>query len=116
MLGYACNILSRPQSGKKKTHVDFFLGMDQSGNLVDGGAVGEARQALKNLGHILEAAGGSYSNVVKCTLLLADIKDFAAINEVYKEFFTPDYPARTAFQAGALPKSAKFEIEAIAVL
>jgi 2-iminobutanoate/2-iminopropanoate deaminase len=89
--------------------------MDQSGNLVEGGAVGEARQALKNLGFVLEAAGCNYNNVVKCTLLLADMKDFPEINEVYKEFFKPDYPARTAFQAGALPKNAKFEIEAIAV-
>jgi 2-iminobutanoate/2-iminopropanoate deaminase len=68
--------------------------MDKSGNLVDGGAVNEARQALTNLGHVLEAAGCSYNHVVKCTLLLADIKDFASVNEVYKEFFKPDYPAR----------------------
>ena len=56
------------------------------------------------------------SHVVKTTVLLADIADFTAMNEVYAEFFTEPYPARAAFQAAALPKGAKVEIEAIAVI
>ncbi|MCR4892130.1 MAG: RidA family protein [Lachnospiraceae bacterium] len=75
----------------------------------------QTRQSLKNVGEILKAAGMDYSNVVKTTVLLADINDFAAMNEVYGEFFTEPYPARAAFQAAAIPKGAKVEIEAVAV-
>lgn len=63
-------------------------------------AVVEARQALTNMKHILEAANCSFNNVVKTTVLLADINDFAAVNEVYTEFFTSNYPARAAYQVG----------------
>jgi len=79
-------------------------------------AVVEARQALTNMKHILEAANCSFNNVVKTTVLLADINDFAAVNEVYTEFFTSNYPARAAYQAAALPRGARVEIEAIAVV
>ena len=75
----------------------------------------EAMQALKNMGEILKAVGCSYSNVVKTTVLLADINDFVAVNNVYKTFFTTNYPARAAYQVAALPKGALVEIEAIAV-
>lgn len=93
------------------------LGMDpQSGNLVEGGVENQASQAIGNLRAVLIAAGCDLKNVVKATVYLADIADFSAMNEVYKSFFTgPDYPARAAFQVAALPKGAKFEIEAIAV-
>jgi len=77
-------------------------------------AADQARQALANLGSILEAAGLGYRNVVKTTVLLADIRDFAAVNEVYAQFFTTDFPARAAYQVAALPLGAKVEIEAIA--
>ncbi len=76
---------------------------------------GQTAQALKNIGEILAAAGMDYSNVVKTTVLLQDIADFAAMNEVYGTFFTEPYPARAAFQAAAIPKGALVEIEAIAV-
>ena len=75
----------------------------------------QSRQALKNLGAILEAAGMGYADVVKTTVLLADIADFAAMNAVYSEFFTGDKPARACFQVAALPKGVKVEVEAVAV-
>ncbi len=75
----------------------------------------QTRQSLTNLRAILEANGLSTADVVKTTVLLADIAEFAAMNAVYAEFFTAPYPARAAYQVAALPKGAKVEIEAIAV-
>jgi 2-iminobutanoate/2-iminopropanoate deaminase len=77
---------------------------------------GQTRQSLENIKAIVEAAGGSMSNIVKTTVLLDDITEFAAMNEVYGEFFTQDYPARAAYEVAALPKAGKVEIEAIAYL
>ena len=92
------------------------LGADPTtGNLVSGGIEDETRQALVNIGSILEAAGLNYSHIVKNTVLLADINDFAALNKIYAEFFTTDPPARSTFQVAALPKGARVEIESIAV-
>ncbi|CAI5690806.1 2-iminobutanoate/2-iminopropanoate deaminase isoform X1 [Oreochromis niloticus] len=93
------------------------LGMDvASGKLVDGGVQAQAKQALVNIGEILKAAGCDYSNVVKTTVLLADINDFNNVNEVYKTFFSSKFPARAAYQVAALPRGGLVEIEAIAVL
>jgi len=93
------------------------LGMNpETGELVSGGVQEECRQALKNMGAILTAAGISYKNVVKVTVLLADINDFAAMNNIYKEFFTENFPARAAYQVAHLPKSGRIEIEAVAVV
>ena len=75
----------------------------------------QSRQALKNVGAILAETGMTYDNVVKTTVLLADIADFAAMNAVYAEFFTGDKPARACFQVAALPMGVKVEIEAVAV-
>lgn len=75
----------------------------------------QTRQSLTNIKNILAAAGTDMSKVVKTTVLLSDIADFAAMNEVYAEFFTEPYPARAAFQVAAIPKGAKVEIEAVAV-
>ena len=76
----------------------------------------QAEQSCKNVGAILEAAGLGYEHVVKTTVLLADIADFAAVNEVYARFFTGAVlPARAAFQVAALPLGAGVEIEAVAV-
>lgn len=75
----------------------------------------QTRQSLTNIKNILEAAGTDMSSVVKTTVLLADIADFAAMNEVYGQFFSEPYPARAAFQVAAVPKGALVEIEAIAV-
>ena len=76
----------------------------------------QTRQSLTNIRSILEAAGADMSKVVKTTVLLKDIADFGAMNEVYAEFFTAPYPARAAFQVAALPKDALVEIECVAVL
>ena len=77
--------------------------------------VAAAHQSLKNIGAILKEAGMTYDNVVKTTVLLADIADFKAVNEVYAEYFTGDKPARACYQAAALPLGVTVEIEAIAV-
>ena len=91
------------------------IGIDPaSGQVVSGGIEAETRQALTNLKHIPEAAGASLENVVKTTVFLRDINDFAAMNAVYAEFFTANYPARSAVQAAALPKGVAVEIEAVA--
>ncbi len=75
----------------------------------------QTRQSLQNLKAILQANGMTMADVVKTTVLLADIGEFAAMNAVYAEFFAAPYPARAAFQVAALPKAARVEIEAIAV-
>lgn len=75
-----------------------------------------ARQSLNNIKAILEESGSSLDKVIKCTVFLADINDFAAVNEVYKEFFNDHKPARSAIQVAALPLGASVEIEAIASL
>merc|ERR1711997_589137 len=66
--------------------------------VIKGGVVSEAKQALTNMGHILDAANCTFDNVVKTTVLLADINDFGAVNEVYTTFFSDNYPARAAYQ------------------
>ena len=86
----------------------------ETGALAEGGIKAEAEQAIKNLGKVLNAAGMDYKDVVKTVLFLADINDFATVNEIYAGYFT-EKPARSCVQAGALPKGALFEIEAIAV-
>ena len=75
----------------------------------------QTRQSLTNIKAILAEADADMSNVVKTTVLLANMADFAAMNAVYAEFFTAPFPARAAFQAAALPKNALVEIECVAV-
>ena len=75
----------------------------------------QTRQSLTNMKNILNAAGADMCDVVKTTVLLADIADFAAMNAVYAEFFSAPYPARAAFQVACLPKNALVEIECVAV-
>ncbi|XP_015261348.1 PREDICTED: ribonuclease UK114 isoform X2 [Gekko japonicus] len=92
------------------------IGMDpSSGQLVPGGVKEQTKQALKNMGEILKVAYCDYGNVVKTTVLMADMKDFDDMNEVYKQFFEGDFPARAAYQVAALPKGARVEIEAVAI-
>jgi 2-iminobutanoate/2-iminopropanoate deaminase len=74
----------------------------------------QTEQVLKNLGAVLEAAGLSYANVVKTTVFMKDLGDFAVMNEVYASFFTESPPARAAFEVVMLPKDVLVEIEAIA--
>lgn len=75
----------------------------------------QARQSLENIKAILAAAGTDMAHVVKTTVLLQDMADFVAMNEVYAEYFSEPYPARAAFQVAKLPKDALVEIEAVAV-
>lgn len=91
------------------------LGLDPAtGKLVEGDVTDQARQALKNLQAILEAAGSSLEQVVKVTVFLKDINDFKRVNEVYAEFFQANPPARSAVQVAALPLGGLVEIEAVA--
>ncbi len=93
------------------------IGIDPAiGAIVSGGVEAETRQALTNLKHVLEAGGSSLKNVVKTTVFLRDMEDFGRMNAVYAEFFTEDYPARSAVQVAALPKGAAVEIEAVALV
>lgn len=93
------------------------LGLDpQTGKFAEGGVVAQAQQSLKNIEALLAAVGATFDNVVKTTVFLADIADFAAVNEVYASKFTEPYPARSAVQVGALPAGGLVEIEVIAAL
>lgn len=85
-----------------------------TGKLVPGGIVEQSHQALKNLGSVLSAAGLGFENVVKTTVFLADMADFAEFNGIYAQYFTGDCPARSCVQVAALPAGAKVEIEAVA--
>lgn len=88
----------------------------ETGALVEGGIQEQARQSLNNIKAILNAAGTNMGAVVKTTVFLQDMNDFAAMNEVYAEFFQEPYPARSAVQVGRLPKDALVEIETVAQL
>lgn len=92
------------------------LGIDPvTGKMVEGGVAAQARQALTNVMAILVEANMSLRDAVQVQVLLADIADFAAVNEVYKEFFAEPYPARAAFAVGALPAGGRVEILVTAV-
>ncbi len=84
-----------------------------TGKLVEGDIAAQTEQVMKNLQAVLAAAGTNFDNVVKSTVFLADINDFAAMNGVYGRYFSANPPARSAFQVGALPLGAKIEIEMI---
>ena len=87
----------------------------ETGKLVDGGVLEEAKQVFKNIQAVLEEAGSSMNHVVKTLVLLKDIADFAEVNKVYAEQFNDVLPARSAFQGAALPLNGNIEIEVIAV-
>merc|ERR1712012_777854 len=91
------------------------IGLNSFDGQLGVGVVDQARQALTNVGELLRLAESDFSKVIKATVFLADIQDFEAVNEVYKEFFTQDFPARAAMQVGALPKEALVEVEVVAV-
>lgn len=86
-----------------------------TGEFAEGGIKEQARQSLNNIKNILSEAGMTMQQVVKVTVLMTDMSDFAAVNEVYAEFFSAPYPARSAFAVAALPKGGAIEIEAVAV-
>ncbi|XP_059053951.1 2-iminobutanoate/2-iminopropanoate deaminase [Achroia grisella] len=99
----------------KTLYVSGVLGLDADAQLVCGGAEAQARQVLDNLKHVLEAGGASLESVVKTTILLANMDDFQAVNQVYAEYFSKDFPARATYQVAKLPMGAAVEIEAIAL-
>ena len=86
-----------------------------TGEFAEGGIKEQARQSLNNIKNILAEARMTMQQVVKVTVLMTDMSDFAAVNEVYAEFFSAPYPARSAFAVAALPKGGAIEIEAVAV-
>lgn len=90
------------------------LPLDRSTGIMAEGIEVQTRQALTNIGHILHEAGYDYTDVVKVTVLLQNISDFAAMNAVYAEFFTVDMPARVCYEVAALPMGVLVEIDAIA--
>ena len=86
-----------------------------TGEFVDGGIQKQTRQALTNASNILKQAGTDLAHVVKTTVFLSSIADFAAMNEIYAQFFTEPYPARSAVAVKDLPKGALVEVEVLAV-
>ena len=86
-----------------------------TGKFVEGGIVEQTEQVLRNVSNLLEAAGTSLARVVKTTVFLADMDDFAAMNETYARFFGDDPPARSTVQAARLPRDARVEIEVVAL-
>ncbi|XP_047534709.1 2-iminobutanoate/2-iminopropanoate deaminase [Vanessa atalanta] len=99
----------------KTLYVSGVLGLDQQAQLVCGGAEGQTRQALDNLKHVLEAGGSSLAGVLKTTILLSNMDDFQAVNQIYAQYFPKDFPARATYQVARLPLGAAVEIEAIAL-
>ena len=91
------------------------IGTDSTGKLVSGGIEAEARQAMNNIGDVLERVGSSWDRVVKCTIMMADMAEWPAMNKVYAAYFPRQFPARSAFGASGLALSARVEIECIAV-
>lgn len=86
----------------------------QTGNIVSGGIEAQAHQAFTNVRNLVEAAGITMSHVVKVTVYMADMADFATVNTIYEQYFTAPYPARSAVAVKQLPKGALIEIETIA--
>jgi len=87
-----------------------------TGAVIEGDVAAQTRQVLENLGAVLTAAGASFADVVKTTIWLADMADFAAVNAIYGERFAHDPPARATVAAAGLPRNVRVEIEAIAVI
>jgi 2-iminobutanoate/2-iminopropanoate deaminase len=87
----------------------------ETGQFVEGGIVEQTEQVLRNVSNLLEAAGTGLARVVKTTVFLADMNDFAAMNETYARFFGSEPPARSTVQAARLPRDARVEIEVVAL-
>lgn len=92
------------------------IGTDSTGRLVPGGIGPETRQALTNVAAVLSRHGATLANVIKCTAMLADIAEWASMNEVYVTFFQAHLPARSAFGTTGLALGARLEVECVAVL
>ena len=87
-----------------------------SGQLVDGGITEQTRRVMENIKALLDAGGADFSNVVRTTVFMLDLAEFAAMNEVYASYFTAPYPARSTVQVARLPRDVRVEIDVIAVL
>ena len=87
-----------------------------SGQLVDGGITGQTTRVMENIKALLEAAGADFSQVVRTTVFMVDLGEFAAMNDVYASYFSAPYPARSTVQVVKLPKDVRVEIDVIAVL
>jgi len=86
-----------------------------TGSLIDGDIGAQTQRVLENVGALLSAAGLTHNHIVRTTVFLADMNDFAAMNDVYRTFFTEPFPARSTVQAARLPRDARIEIDAIAI-
>jgi 2-iminobutanoate/2-iminopropanoate deaminase len=89
------------------------IGLDPATGNLRQGLDAQTRQVIANLEAVAEAAGGTLDDIVKLTLLLADMGDFGTVNDILAKTFTPPYPARATYQVAALPKAARVEIEAV---
>jgi 2-iminobutanoate/2-iminopropanoate deaminase len=87
-----------------------------TGEMIAGDIAAQARRVLDNVGALLNAAGLSFADVVRTTVFLADMNDFAAVNDVYRGYFSVPYPARSTVQVARLPRDARIEIDAIAMV
>ncbi|MBS1119576.1 MAG: endoribonuclease [Deltaproteobacteria bacterium] len=102
--------------GKRMVFCSGQIALDPAtGKIVDGDVAAQTRQVLDNLGAVLEAAGASFAHIVKTTIFLATMDDFAAVNAIYGERFPDDPPARATVAAAGLPRNVRVEIDAIAV-
>lgn len=106
-----------PVGGQRMVFCSGQIALDPAtGVVIEGDVSAQTRQVLENLGAVLAAAGASFANVVKTTIFLADMADFATVNAIYGERFPNDPPARATVAAAALPRNVRVEIDAIAVL
>ena len=90
------------------------VGVDENNELVEGGIAGETRQIMSNIGGALKRRGLGFSDVVKCTVFLADVAEWDEFNTVYTSYFEPPYPARSALGANGLALGARLEVECLA--
>lgn len=103
--------------GKRMVFCSGQIALDPAtGGFVEGGVEAQTRQVLENLGAVLAAVGAGFADVVRTTIFLADMGDFAAVNAIYGERFPSDPPARATVQAARLPRDARVEIDAIAIV
>ena len=106
-----------PVGGQRMVFCSGQIALDPAtGVVIEGDIQAQTRQVLENLGAVLAAAGASFANVVKTTIFLADMADFAAVNAIYGERFPSEPPARSTVAAAGLPRNVRVEIDAIAVL
>ena len=113
---YSQGVVTEHANGIEMLHAAGQIPIDPAtGDLVPGDVVAQAERVMENVAHVLAHAGMDFSHVVKTTVFLVDLADFAAMNEVYARRFTDAFPARSTIQVAALPKGARIEVEVHAV-